>query len=180
MTTEEKFKNHVWPSLLQSLGDDAVKNYARVARDVMKHFRKNHPDALLKQVHSMKAVILTQAGFDKAVKEAIPQRPAVPADALKRHFDEVNVGEVYYPPDLRGNRRARKTMLKRYIDILPHDAHEDILDTVIDNPEWRRVFVFSSGVKEVEKDFGKSSVRFMNAIYKHMLDDEGVEDSPAG
>jgi hypothetical protein len=179
MAPEEKFKNHVWPSLLQSLDDSAVKNYARVARDVMKHFRKNHPDALLKQVHSMKAVVLTQAGFDKVAKEGVPQRPAVPAETLKRHFDEVKVGEMYYPPEGKGNRRERKTMLRRYIDILPHDAHENILDTVIDNPAWNRVFVFSSGVKDAEKDFGKSSVRFMNAIYKNMFDDEGVEDSPA-
>jgi hypothetical protein len=178
MDPEEKFKNHVWPSLLQSLENDAVKNYARVARDVMRHFRKNHPDALLKQVHSMKAVVLTQAGFDKALKEGVPLRPAVSGETLKRHFDEVKAGEMYYPPDGRGNRRERKTMLRRYIDILPHDAHENILNTVIDNPEWNRVFVFSSGVKDVEKDFGKSSVRFMNAIYKNMLDDEGVEDSP--
>lgn len=180
MTTEDKFKNHVWPSLLQTLGEDAAKNYARVARDVMKHFRKNHPDALLKQLHTMKAVALTPAGFEKAVKEADPRTSAATGEKLKRHFDEVKVSEIYYPPEGKSSRRERYTMLKRYIDILPHDAHADILDAVIDNPEWNRLFVFSSGVKDVEKDFGKSAVRLMNAIYKHMLDDEGVEDNPAG
>jgi hypothetical protein len=180
MTPEEKFKNHVWPSLLQSLSDDVCKNFARVARELMKHFRNTHPDALLKQVQLMKAVVLTQAGFEKAVKEAVPQKPAAIGEALKRHFDEVNVSQMYYPPDRKKDRRERKTMLRRYIDILPHDAHADILEKVIDNPAWSRVFVFSSGVKDMEKDFGKSSVRLMNAIYKNLLDDEGVEDSPAG
>lgn len=175
MTPEEKFKNHVWLGLFQSLDDDVVKNYMRVARDVMKHFRKNHPDALLKQVHTMKAVVLTQAGFEKAVKEADPRTSAASGERLKRHFDEVKVSEMYYPPEGNGNRRERKTLLRRYIDILPHDAHANILDTVMDNPEWSCVFVFSSGVKDVEKDFGKSAVRFMNAIYKNMLDDEGLE-----
>lgn len=180
MTPEEKFKNHVWPSLLQSLDEDAVKNYAKVARDVMRHFRKSHPNALLKQIHAMRAVVLTPAGFDKAVGEADPQTPSSSGVTLKRHFDEVKVNSVYYPPEGKPSRRERKTMLRRYIDILPHDAHADILDTIIDNPEWSRIFVFSSGVKDIEKDFGKSAVRFMNAIYKNMLDDEGVEDNPAG
>jgi hypothetical protein len=180
MTPEEKFKNHLWPSLLQSLGEEERKNYARVARDVMKHFRKNHPEALLKQVHTMKAVALTPAGFEKAVTEADPRTVAVTGEKLKRHFDEIKVSEIYYPPEGKGNRRERKTMLRRYIDILPHDAHANMLDLVIDNPEWNRMFVFSSGVKDVEKDFGKSGVRLMNAIYKNMLDDEGVEDNPVG
>ena len=128
------------------------------------------------------AVVLTLAGFEKAVKEAVPQKPAATETevALKRHFTEVKVSEMYYPPSAKIHRKDRKTLLKRYIDILPHESHADILDTVIDNPAWKSVFVFSSGVKDLEKDFGKSAARLMNAIYKHMLDDEGVEDSPAG
>lgn len=180
MTQEEKFKNHVWPSLLQSLDEDAARNFARVARDFVRHFRKKHPDALLKQIHSMKAVALTLAGYEKVLREAVPENTADSASALKRHFDEVGVAEMYYPPEGKNSRRVRKTMLRRYIDILPHDAHASILDMVIDNPEWKSVFVFSSSAKDVEKDFGKSAERLMNAIYKHMLDDDGVEDSPSG